>query len=96
MTPSPTSTRGDNTSCVARGYSYAEWQSLKNNQRQQVYQERECQNHSMAAINISTMNNVSASNSFPQDSGNTASSVYAGQIRGVEQASLDNVIQATS
>jgi hypothetical protein len=62
LTPSTTNTRGGYTPSVARGYSYAEWQSLNNNQRQQIYQERERLNRSMASINIAM------DNSLPHDS----------------------------
>jgi hypothetical protein len=75
---------------VARGYSYADWQSLSTDQRTQVYQERERLARSMAAINISTPTIMSSNED------NNHNSVHAGQIRGVEQASLDNVSQVMS
>jgi hypothetical protein len=79
------------TPSVARGYSYADWQNLSTNQRQQVYQERERLNHLMAAINISTPPTIVSHN----DEDNSPS-VHAGQIHGVEQASLDNISQVMS
>jgi hypothetical protein len=81
--------RGGYTSSIARGYPYADWQNLSTNQRQQVYQERERLNRSIAAINISSSTSTTQDNNDP-------ASIHAGQIRGVEQASLDNISQVMS
>ncbi len=85
--------RGGYTPSMARGYSHADWQNLSTTQRQQVYQERERLNRLVAAMNV-TPDAVSVH--IPNEISNTSASIHAGQIRGVEQASLDNVSQAMS
>ncbi len=73
---------------MARGYSYREWSQLSAAQKQRIYQERDHTNTAHTVASIMQEQGTMGQNN------ETTSQVHAGQVRGVTQASLDNISDA--
>jgi hypothetical protein len=73
---------------VARGFFYHEWSQLSAAQKQHIYRERDC------TYTVCTVASIMQEQETMNQNNDTNSQVHAGQVRGVTQASLDNISDA--